>query len=282
MQALMNDKLYFLINFYSKHKEYLSSSGNRNAIQIEKLHHDTFHEWFKLFVAQLVDSGEEVSEEIQTLAKGPLLVARSYGSYTINGYNFHTKSYDEGRPTQSSGVALVSQVPGNEKRIYYGVINQILELDYNHRGNMVLFKCDWFDNRVEDKWVKVDKFGITDVNHKHLIHTGDKLSDEPFILASQATQVYYVEDPVATDWWAVRQPPNQRDLYDMFGVGEENVVQPVRPESTKHNLDANVCLNINLRDIPQTRTDVDGIIVCAKEKPKCVLISLDLYNYFFC
>ena len=159
-----------------------------------------------------------------------------------------------------------------KKRTFYGVINQILELDYNHKGNMVLFKCDWFDNRVEDKWVKVDKFGITDVNHKHLIQTGDKLSDEPFILASQAKQVYYVEDPIATDWWAVRQPPNQRDLYDMFGVGNGNDEQV--DESTMQNLGANLCLNIDLRDIPQTRTDVDGILVSAKEKPKCVMFSL--------
>ena len=113
---VLRDKLHFLINFYRKHKEYLSSSGNRNSIQIDKLHHDTFHDWFNMFVAQLVDNGEEVSEEIQTLAEGPLLVARSYGSYTINGYNFHTKSYDADRPTQSSGVALVSEVSGNEKQ----------------------------------------------------------------------------------------------------------------------------------------------------------------------
>jgi hypothetical protein len=46
---------------------------------------------------------------------------------------------------------------------------------------------------VDDKWVKVDKFGITNVNHKLLIHTWDQLSDEPFILASQENQVYYVE-----------------------------------------------------------------------------------------
>jgi hypothetical protein len=75
------------------------------------------------------------------------------------------------------------------------LITQILELDYDNKGNVVLFKCEWFDNRVQDKWVKVDKFGITHVNRKHLIHTGHKSSDAPFILASQATQVYYVEDP---------------------------------------------------------------------------------------
>ena len=107
----------------SKHKEYLSSIGYQNAL-IEKIHHEKFHEWFRLHVSQLVDSGKEVSEEIQTLAKGPLFVARTYGSYTINGYNFHTKSYDEGRPTQSSGVALVSTMSSssNESKTYFGVI----------------------------------------------------------------------------------------------------------------------------------------------------------------
>jgi hypothetical protein len=115
MHALLNGKLYFLINFYTKPKEYLSSSGNQNAIKIDLVHHATFHEWFKLFVAQLVDSGEHFFEEIQTLAEGPHWW-QGRMVVTINCYNFHTKSYDAGRPTQSSGVALVSQVSGNEKK----------------------------------------------------------------------------------------------------------------------------------------------------------------------
>ncbi|KAL5752710.1 hypothetical protein ACOSP7_022907 [Xanthoceras sorbifolium] len=41
--------------------------------------------------------------------------------------------------------------------------------------------------------------------------------EEPFILASQAIQVFYVEDPIETDWHAVvfTKP---RDLYDMDEV----------------------------------------------------------------
>lgn len=134
----------------------MSSIGYQNAL-IEKIHHEKFHEWSKLHVAQLVDNGEEVSEEVQTLAKGPSFVATTYGKYNINGFNFHTKSYD-------------------------------------------------------------------------------KLSDEPFILASQATQVYYVEDLLAPDWLAVRQPTYQRDLYDMFSTGNGNSVEA---EETMHNLDSN-------------------------------------------
>ena len=51
--------------------------GNR----LKKKQHDTFHEWFRSHVEQLVESGQEVPEEIKTLAIGPSLVARSYGSY---------------------------------------------------------------------------------------------------------------------------------------------------------------------------------------------------------
>ena len=61
-------------------------------------------------MAQLIANGEDISEEIQTLANGPFLAARKCNSYTIDGYKFHTNSYDQGRPNQSSGVALVSQI----------------------------------------------------------------------------------------------------------------------------------------------------------------------------
>ncbi|EEC84116.1 hypothetical protein OsI_30444 [Oryza sativa Indica Group] len=148
-------------------------------------------------------SSEQVSDEVQILAKGPLLFAKKYNSYAIYGYNFHTKAYDEGRSVQSSGVAIVAEtscyIGNNEspmirKKTYYGIITEIIELDYFRKGNIVLFKCDWVDNQVEDKWVKVDKFGIVNVNFKHLFNTGEKLADEPFILASQAIQCVYEMD----------------------------------------------------------------------------------------
>ena len=149
--------------------------------------------------------GDDAPHEIKILAKEPNMVAVKYSSYNINGIDYHTQSYDEGRPVQSSGVALVAQTTSIEKgkgdnisvrnKAYYGIIKEILELNYQHEGKLVLFKCHWVDNRVEDKWVRTDRFGITSVNFKHLFNTGEEISDEPFILATQATQVYYVEDP---------------------------------------------------------------------------------------
>jgi hypothetical protein len=47
--------------------------------------------------------GDEAPQEIKLLAKEPNMVALKYSSYAINGIDFHTQSYDEGRPIQSSG-----------------------------------------------------------------------------------------------------------------------------------------------------------------------------------
>ena len=99
---------------------------------------------------------EEAPNEIKNLAKMPMMAARKYSSYRINGFDFHTYSYDVGRSVQNSGVALVAETTcfesGNNndflmgKKTYYGVIKDIVELNYAHEGNVVLFKCDWVDN----------------------------------------------------------------------------------------------------------------------------------------
>ena len=118
----------------------------------------------------LVERGVEVPEEIQILANEPFMIATMYNSYAINGLKFHTFSYDEGRPVQGSGVSLCAQTycfengnnvdPVMRNKIYYGIIKEIIELNYRNKGNVVLFKCDWVDNRIQDKWVKKINLGL--------------------------------------------------------------------------------------------------------------------------
>ena len=80
------------------------------------------------------------------------------------------------------------------KMSYYGVIERIFELDYiNFR--VPVFSYKWDDN---DNGVRIDEFGFTLVD---LNKTG--YIDEPFILASQATQVFYVNDPSDKKWSVV-------------------------------------------------------------------------------
>jgi hypothetical protein len=53
MHALLNNKL-FIINFYRKHKEHLSSSGNQNAIQIDKLFNILKHNYILVVIIFLL------------------------------------------------------------------------------------------------------------------------------------------------------------------------------------------------------------------------------------
>jgi hypothetical protein len=212
--------------------------------------------------------GDEAPPEIKILAKEANMVVLKYSSYKINGIDFHTQSYDEGRPIQGSGVALIAQTTSFQKgngdntsvrnKAYYGIIKEILELNYQHEGKVVLLKCDWVDNRVEDKWVKTDQFGITSVNFKHLFNTGEKMSDEPFILATQATQVYYVEDPIDADWSTV-VIPSYYDINEAEIIESGNALRATL-------LDPCTSIRVSVADggIGSSRTDIDGVVVKKK------------------
>jgi hypothetical protein len=94
-----------------------------------------------------------------------------------------------------------------------------------------------------------------------LFNTGEKLSDEPFILASQAVQVYYVPDPVDTEWAVVVQS-KPRDVYDFDNLENDSGLIVPLPD-----LNRNVTVDIINGIVSSVRTDIGGIIV-EKKKPK--------------
>ena len=63
-----------------------------------------------------------------------------------------------------------------------------------------MFKCNWIDNNMR---MKQDELKFTLVNFKYLLYKENRVVDEPFIIASQAEQVWYVQDPVEPDWRVV-------------------------------------------------------------------------------
>jgi len=64
-----------------------------------------------------------------------------------------------------------------------------------------------------------DDFGFTLVSFSRLIHTGDNDDDEPYIHASEAQMVYYVEDELDKNWCI----PVHLKPRDMYNMGEEDV-----------------------------------------------------------
>nr|GEX88182.1 hypothetical protein [Tanacetum cinerariifolium] len=139
-----------------------------------------------------------------------------YQGCDINRYTFYTKKQDNKSIVQNSGVALIATTTYSSRKTivknsYYGVVEDIRELDYT-LFVIPLLKCKWVNNT---RGVKVDSNGLTCVN----LSTNGYLSD-PFILAKQATQVFNVEYPKDKRWHIVLQ--SKRSIIAVDDVVEKD------------------------------------------------------------
>ncbi|KAF2308873.1 hypothetical protein GH714_022479 [Hevea brasiliensis] len=173
-----------------------------------KLINEKFHDWFRNKVMTM--DGTSVSNDIVSLGIGPNKVAKRFSGFIINGIRFHTSAREEQRLTQNSGVVNISEVGGVN---YYGRIQDVIELNYYGAFKVVMFKCDWFDVH-HNMGVKQDEYGFTLLNFSRLIHTGEKVDDDPYVFSSQVEQVFYVQDPKNTNWHAVVKVKS-RDSFDV-------------------------------------------------------------------
>ncbi|XP_042387698.1 uncharacterized protein LOC121979771 [Zingiber officinale] len=191
--------------------------------QLQSVHNDTFHTWFKTHVEEQLNArNSNFSEVIKALAIGPNPRGRSFKAYMINGFHFRTKAFETSRTTQNSGVMLRAKTTSYASRkdrnpiageiIYYGVLKNIIQVHYSNRMKFVMFNCDWVDNQ---RGKMEDYFKFTLVNFDHLMYRDNQMSDEPFIFASQAEQVFYSNDPVEPKWHVVLKM-SRRDNYDVY------------------------------------------------------------------
>lgn len=143
--------------------------------------------------AQLND--ELVSNSLRWLSQGPRPNVIKYPGYLINEFYFLARDRDTNRVTQNSGVTIVANTmqiasakdknPVVSDMTYYGVINEIWDIDYT-MFKVLVFMVDWVDS---GNGVHVDDLGFTSVELDRIGHKNDL-----FILASQAKQVFYVPD----------------------------------------------------------------------------------------
>nr|KAJ0197250.1 hypothetical protein LSAT_V11C700374100 [Lactuca sativa] len=166
-------------------------------------------------VGKRLANREDICDDVRWLAKGPNFAVSKYSGFAINEYHFHTTSRDESRTTQCNGVSLVTHVmqiasPKDSNPVYsvvtyFGRINEIWDLDYR-MFNILVFMCDWVDSRG----VKKDDLGFMLVNFDRL---GQK--SEPFVLASQVKQVFYVQDQEDENLHVVGFTPHRLCFCDM-------------------------------------------------------------------
>jgi hypothetical protein len=80
-----------------------------------------------------------------------------------------------------------------------------------------LFKCDWWDTRSNTWGIRKEQ-GFTIVNTSWKCYESD-----PFILACQAAQVFYLNDPKLGGSWKVTHVlTNRNTYYNPTVVGEDN------------------------------------------------------------
>ncbi|XP_010490106.1 PREDICTED: uncharacterized protein LOC104767831 [Camelina sativa] len=143
-------------------------------------------------------------------AYGPRTSARTYTGYIVNGLRFHTNSVD--RLSQNSGVfyeatTMCRSSAKDTSQVadwvsYYGRVTDIILLDYNV-FYVPLFKCQW---AVRGNGVKIED-GFTLVNLKQ---SQTSFSSDPYILASQAKQVFYSREDDSSSWYVVMRGPSRR------------------------------------------------------------------------
>src|SRR5215216_5683697 len=128
-----------------------------------------------------------VSDELYSLARGPSSTVLTYKGYEINGNTFYTIAQDQKSTNQNSGVRF-DAVTKRGKDTYYGYIVDIWELDYGHDFKVPLFQYKWVN--LSGGGVQVDpqyEMKTVDLNNLGYI-------DEPFVLANDVAQVFYVKD----------------------------------------------------------------------------------------
>ncbi|KAJ8624700.1 hypothetical protein MRB53_033230 [Persea americana] len=193
---------------------------------------------------------------------GSIRVVRCFKGCIVNGFRFHTKDHERQRKTQNSGVFLTAEtlsfaserdpnpLIGNVG--YYSVLNDVIELKYLGR-NRLLFKCGWWDvNNHGGRGIKQDEYGFTCVNITRTLST-----NEPFILASQAQQVFYVQDTIDANW-RVMIKIQPRDLYDM-----EPKVGPCQQIELRLHSELTNTIDTNDDVITWNRPDIEGVVLDA-------------------
>ncbi|XP_038705330.1 uncharacterized protein LOC120001133 [Tripterygium wilfordii] len=193
-----------------EHMDELLRQSSRN---VEKRHQEQFATWFEKRVTQLrKENDERAHDQLFSLARGPDRRVTFYKGYITKGFRFHTKERELSLKTQNSGVIVKGdELTGSVD--YYGVIKDIIELEYFGENRVVLYRCDWFDvppqGRNQTRGYNKDDFGFITLDMTRICY-----QNEPFVLASQADQVYYVKGIKNSSWHTVVKV-KPRNLYDV-------------------------------------------------------------------
>ncbi|KAK4729782.1 hypothetical protein R3W88_022770 [Solanum pinnatisectum] len=167
-------------------------------------------------------------EDLLSLSCDPTKYSTYSSGYVVNGYRFHVEDYDNKLRTQNCGVVVLGENDEDSENLdYYGVLTYVIELQFVMDRRVILFRCNWFDVYDEIKGVKKDAYNLVSVNPSRFLKT-----NEPFILANQASQVFYANDNSNKGWQVVRKT-QPRDSFEIMEQMDDDIVELGSPSQKK-------------------------------------------------
>ena len=181
----------------------------RQKFETSHIVNKDFLKWFRSHIHELKAANDpRCTNDMEVLSQTPSRFAYSHSGYIVNGFRFRTKTVDDTKLTQLSGVIVVVELESGCDG-YYGRLLDVVEICFTSEKRVILFECDWWDVYRKHRGFEIDKYGIISLNTHLKLNT-----NEPFALASQVEQVFYVDDNNASGWIIpVKAPP--RDYYNM-------------------------------------------------------------------
>jgi hypothetical protein len=169
-----------------------------------KQHRQRLTKWLRDHNIQPGESEDSIT--VSMMARGPSRQVTSWNAYDINGYTYYTHIKDCKNVNQNSGVQYEVEDERGRKVPFFGIIEDIWELDYGRDQKVALFRCRWI------KQHQINEIGLTVVD---LQNVGYK--DDPWVLASRVAQVLYILDLLSN------HPPKKKTMHVVV-LGKQHII----------------------------------------------------------
>ncbi|CAM8975640.1 unnamed protein product [Rhodiola kirilowii] len=157
------------------------------------------------------ERSESYSTEVHSLSRMPQSYA-CHSQCNVNGVKFVVWECDRKKRTQNSGVMVE-----DGELTYYGIIRNIIQLQYANGMPVFVFDCTWFNTDPKDSGSTKRDYGLLSVDTSTTWY-----EDWPYCLATTARQVFYLDDLKAGDNWKVVNVVSHRGLYSDSSLARED------------------------------------------------------------
>ncbi|XP_026409057.1 uncharacterized protein LOC113304216 isoform X1 [Papaver somniferum] len=180
--------------YFVKYEEELHVGIGDN---VSRRKQQNFAQWFKQHIVALrFQDSEEATNELSSLACGPQSM-KSYPCCVVDGVCFWVRR-DKRLTAPNPGLHILKK---NEDKVIelFGLVTNVIELVYKLGQRVVLFSCEWFNTNPDENLIEKED------NLVNICVSSKWYSDDPFVLANEAKQVFYVDDQKRRPSWRLVQ-----------------------------------------------------------------------------